>query len=129
MLGDAEEWFYRGLGGIDVDLARQGASRITLSPAVLRPIEWVRASYQSALGPIESDWQRGEAQTTYSFTIPANATARIELRTPAPRAIAINGVAPSNSPGVISTHFGEDSISIVVGSGRYRIRAANPSGD
>jgi alpha-L-rhamnosidase len=129
MLGDAEEWFYRGLGGIAVNLARQGASQITLSPAVLSPVKWVRTSYDSVLGPIESNWQRGNAQTAYNFTIPANATATIELKTPAPHAVIINGVGPLKSPGVVSTHFGENSISIVVRSGRYRILAANPSSD
>lgn len=126
MLGDAEEWFYRGLGGIDVNLSRQGASRITLGPAVLSPVKWVRTHYASALGQIESDWQRGASQTDYEFAVPANSTATITLNTPAPRAVTINGVRLSRAPGVISNQIGEDSLSVVVGSGRYQIRAANP---
>lgn len=126
MLGDAEEWFYRGLGGIDVDLARQGAARIILSPAVLAPIQWVRARYESAPGPIESNWQRGAAQTNYDFMIPANATAMIKLHTANPHSVTVNGAQPSKAPGEISTDAGEDSLTIVVGSGHYQIRAANP---
>lgn len=125
MLGDAEEWFYRGLGGIDVNLSRQGASRIILNPAALSPVEWVRTSYQSALGPIASGWQRDAAQTVYDFDVPANATATIELKTAAPRAVTVNGAEPSKAAGVISAQFGDDSLSIVVGSGRYQIRSAN----
>jgi alpha-L-rhamnosidase len=127
MLGDAEEWFFRGLGGIDVNLAQPGAARIILSPAVLSPIKWVRTSYQSALGRIESDWRRGATQAVYNFTIPADATATIKLNTPAPASLTINGVGPSKAAGVISTKIGEGSVSIEVGSGRYRIRAANPN--
>jgi alpha-L-rhamnosidase len=126
MLGDGEEWFYRGLGGIDVDLARRAASRIVLSPAVLAPIRWVRTSYNSALGRIESNWLRGATQTVYDFTIPANATATIELETANPRAVKVNGVEASKAAGAISTNVGEGSVSIVVGSGHYQIRAANP---
>lgn len=126
MLGDAEEWFYRGLGGIDVNLARQGASRIILSPAVLSPVKWVRTSYKSLLGPIESSWRRGASQTVYGFTIPANATATIKLNTASPRAVTVDGDEMSKAQGVISAQIGEDSVNIVVGSGQYRIRAANP---
>ncbi len=125
MLGDAEEWFYRGLGGIQIDMARQGAARLVLDPAVLSPVQWVRTRYRSALGLIESDWRREASQTVYNFTIPANATATIELKTAAPRAVTVNGVAPSKAPGAISTRTGADSMRMVVGSGRYQIRAAN----
>ena len=126
MLGDAEEWFYRGLGGIDVNLARQSAARIILSPAVLSSVKWVHTHYASAIGSIESDWQRGASQTIYEFTVPANSTATIHLKTPAPRAVTINGVGPSRAPGVISTQIGDDSLSVVVGSGHYQISAVNP---
>ena len=126
MLGDAEGWFYRGLGGIHVDLARQGASRITLSPAVLAPMQWVRTRYESAFGAIESNWQRDAAKTVYDFTIPANTTATIQLHTANPRSATVNDMEPTEAPGVVSTDFGEDSLTIVAGSGHYRIRAANP---
>ena len=33
MLGGAEEWFYRGLGGIDFDMSRAKDERITIRPA------------------------------------------------------------------------------------------------
>ncbi len=66
MLGSAEEWFYRGLGGINVDLSREGAERLVLHPAVVGKIAWVRTRYESAMGLIESDWQRGATVTTYS---------------------------------------------------------------
>lgn len=125
MLGDAEEWFYRGLGGIDVNLARQRPARIILSPAALSPLKWVRTSYQSALGPIESDWQRDASQTIYDFSVPANATATIKLTMSLPRSTTVNGVEPSKAAGVLSAQIGEDSMILVVGSGHYRIDAAN----
>ena len=33
MLGGAEEWFYRGIGGIDFDMSRSVDERITIRPA------------------------------------------------------------------------------------------------
>lgn len=128
MLGDAEEWFYRGLGGINVDAAKRGAARIVLSPNALAPIQRVRTSYRSSFGLIESDWQRGPKQIVYEFTIPANSTATIELKTSAPREVTVNEVAPSKAGGIITAQYGGDGIRIVVTSGRYRIRAAHASG-
>lgn len=126
MFGDAEEWFYRGLGGINVDLARQGSSRIILSPAVLNPIKWVHTRYLSALGPIQSDWQREGTQVVYDFAVPANATATIEIKSAAPHSVTVNGVEPSKTAGEISMQIKPDSVNFVVGSGYYRIRAMSP---
>jgi hypothetical protein len=126
MLGDAEEWFYRGLGGMDIDFSRQEAERLVLRPAVLPRIEWVRASYHSAFGLVSSNWRRGVSQTEYEFVIPVNLTATIELATSAPGAVTVNGTQALKARGVISTHIGKDEIQIVLGSGRYRVLAANP---
>ena len=129
MLGDAEEWFYRGLGGINIDLAKKGAARLVLKPAVPSPLQWVRTHDQSAIGRIESDWHREATGTTYNFTVPANTTATIELKTSTPRTLTVNRLAPSRAPGVITMHAGADAIELEVGSGRYVIRAANPAGE
>lgn len=127
MLGDAEEWFYRSLGGINVDLSQQGAKRLVLRPTVLPRITWVRTNYHSAFGVVESDWRRGAVETVYEFSIPANATATIELATTAPDAVTVDGARPSQARGVISTHSDGNKIQIVLDSGRYRVRAANPA--
>jgi alpha-L-rhamnosidase len=127
MLGDAEEWFYRGLGGINLDLSRAGADRLILHPAVVGKIAWVRTHYDSALGMIESAWQRGAASTDYSFTIPPGATATIEIDSASPNETTMNGVPASKAAGVISEHVDGNQIDLVVGSGEYRIRAANPA--
>ncbi len=128
MLGDAEEWFYRGLGGIDVDLSREGTRRLILRPAVVGKVTWVHARYDdSALGAIESGWRREDAATDYSFMVPVNTTATIEIDSALPGAATVNGVAVAKAAGVISEHAGDKRIAIVVGSGEYRIRAANPA--
>jgi alpha-L-rhamnosidase len=125
MLGDAEEWFYRGLAGINVDLSREGAERLVLSPAIVGKVRWVRAHYRSALGFVESDWERAGNDSVYSFEIPANATATIELATASSKTVFVNGVLPSKATGVISVHIGGTHVRIVAGSGHYTVRAAS----
>jgi len=127
MLGDAEEWFYRGLGGINVDLSRTGSDRLILHPAVVGSLAWVRTRYDSALGVIESKWYRRAASTDYSFTIPPNTTATIEIDSASPNTATVNGVPISQAAGVLSKRLDDKSAEIVVSSGEYRIHAANPA--
>lgn len=125
MLGSAEEWFYRGLGGIDVDLSRQSAERIVLHPEVVGKIDWVRTRYNSALGPIESDWHHGSKATVYNLTVPANGTATIEIDSAAPGAAKVNGARAAKATGVVAARVQGDRFELTVGSGAYQIRAAN----
>ncbi len=62
-------------------------------------LQWVRAHYESALGQIESDWHRGAAETVYNFTIPANATATIEIDSAAAGMATVNGAALAHAMG------------------------------
>jgi hypothetical protein len=125
MLGHAEEWFYRGLGGINVDLSRKGAGRLVLRPAVPAKIEWVRTHNRSELGLVESSWKHAGDETAYSLVIPANATATIEVNTTSPQSVTVNGVPISKATGVSSSRVDGDWVQIVVGSGRFEVRAAN----
>ena len=127
MLGSAEEWFYRGLGGINVDLAHQGASRLVLRPNVVGNIAWVRTKYLSVLGPIDSEWHRGATTTVYNFSVPANATATIEIDSAAVGMATVNGASPSRTAGVLASQIDGANLVLTVGSGNYELRAANPA--
>jgi hypothetical protein len=127
MLGSAEEWFYRGLGGINVDLSRESAQRLVLHPVVEGNIAWARVHYQSALGEIESEWHRGPAQTVYNFTVPANAAATIQIDSTAAGMVTVNGAPPAHAAGVLETHIDGAHLEMTVSAGKYEVRAANPS--
>jgi alpha-L-rhamnosidase len=128
MLGHAEEWFYRGLGGINVDLSAEEPRQLVLRPERVGKLTSVQIRYVSALGPVESLWKRGPAQTEYAFTIPANAVATVQLTSSSPEALTIDGTAPDKAPGVISTRIKSDRIELVLGSGHYHISSPNPKG-
>ena len=128
MLGHAEEWFYRGLGGIDIDFTRTPARQLALRPQIVGNINEVRTRYVSAWGPVESNWRRGATQTEYDLTIPANTQATVELRTASTEALKIDGAGVDKAPGVISSKMKSDKIELVLGSGHYRITAPNPEG-
>ncbi len=128
MLGHAEEWFYRGLGGINVDFSAQAPRQLVLRPQLAGKLTEVRTRYVSAWGPIESNWKRGPAQTEYEITIPANATATVELSSASPEALRIDGRRMTDAPGVIRGNAYGHTVELVVGSGHYRMTAPNPEG-
>ena len=127
MLGHAEEWFYRGLGGINVDFSAPAPRQLILQPQIVGRLASVHTRYISAWGPIESNWTRGAAQTEYEITIPANATATILLSTASPQALTIEGGPPDKAAGVINSKAREREIELILGSGHYRISAPNPA--
>ena len=129
MLGHAEEWFYRGLGGINIDFSAQSPRQLVLRPQVVGKLTEVRTRYASAWGLIESDWRRGAADAEYEFTIPANATATVQLSTAGLDALRIDGLTPAKAPGVIGSQPTPNGIELVLGSGRYKISAPNPRSD
>jgi hypothetical protein len=126
MLGHAEEWFYRGLGGINVDFSTEATRRLVLRPQVVGKLTEVRTRYVSAWGPVESHWKRGAAQTEYEFTIPAGATATVELETAAPEGVRIEGREARKAAGVVNSRAVDREIELVVGGGHYRMTAPNP---
>jgi alpha-L-rhamnosidase len=79
MLGGAEEWFYRALGGIDFDMSRSKDERITIRPQMLEGVSWVKCSYDSAMGKIRSEWKQEDGATSMDIAIPPGATATLIL--------------------------------------------------
>lgn len=124
MLGHAEEWFYRGLGGINVDVPAEPPRQIVLDPQLVGKLTSVKTSYISAWGPIESNWRKDGSATQYDFAIPANAAATIELHHASPEQIKVDGLNPTKAPGVSSVKQTGDGVELVVGSGHYHIATA-----
>jgi hypothetical protein len=119
MLGHAEEWFYRGLAGIDFDMSRPLAERIIIRPSPVGDLSSAGASYDSVLGRISSNWTRSQGVFTLAVDIPPNASAMIKF--PADRAF------PDNATGVIFKGT-NDGVSIYeVESCHYVLRSRRPS--
>jgi hypothetical protein len=80
MLGSAEQWFYRRLGGIDIDLSRNNpAERLTIHPIALAGLEWVHCGFESKLGRVQSDWKRDGTHVHYEIVVPGGVEATIVL--------------------------------------------------
>ncbi len=119
MLGEAEEWFYRGLAGIDFDLDRDQDSRIRIHPAIVGHIQQAAASFQSKLGKIQSSWSRSSENLRMTVTIPEGATATIAFPGEYRGSILVNG-QPLRAGGAIhSVKITAGTAGCVVSGGTY----------
>ena len=112
MLGHAEEWFYRGLAGIDVDLSRPEPRQITIRPAFLANVPEARAKVHTVLGTVESSWTRNGTEVVWRVGIPVGSRAIVAFPKAAAEVSMNGGAPPQASPA------GEVSL----GSGAYEFR-------
>jgi hypothetical protein len=94
MLGHIEEWFYRGLAGIDFDRSRGPGEEIRIAPVVVGTLTSASASFDSTLGRITSGWRResaGSERLTLEITIPSGTTAKVVLPAGYSTVISLDG--------------------------------------
>ncbi len=73
MLGHAEEWFYRGLAGIQVNLVDWqlgGETRFIIRPAIVGDLTHVSAIYHSKAGLVASAWTCDGDKLQMDVTLP-----------------------------------------------------------
>lgn len=69
------QWLFDTSAGIRV----AGENRFTLAPVTGGTLTFAEASYQSLYGRVTSRWERTDAGTRFTFSIPANTSAEIYL--------------------------------------------------
>jgi alpha-L-rhamnosidase len=123
------EWMFSQLAGIDTDGA--GYQRIIIRPAPpspdsnpeQKPIDWVRAHYDSIHGRIASAWKREAGRFELAVTIPANTTATVYLPASKAESITESGASLVNAKGVKFLKMEDDRALLAVESGIYRFVA------
>jgi alpha-L-rhamnosidase len=123
MLGHAEEWFYRGLGGIDFDLSRSTNRRIWIHPQPVGSLGSVHVTYDSVLGTIASSWRHIGKSLQMDITVPAGATATFTLPAQFHHHVRESNHALSQGVGILSIEGTNDSVSCIVSSGTYHFFA------
>ena len=119
--GDAE-WAYRFLAGIDTEGA--GYKRIIIAPrppsAVSnpdnKPIDWVKAEYDSVRGRITSAWKVRDGTFVLDVSIPANTTATIFLPAKQMETVTEGGVPIEQARSVKYLRHREGRVVLEVGS-------------
>lgn len=72
-------WFFSGLAGIRPDAAKPGFRTIHLEPQVIAGLDWVKCSYDSPMGEIQSSWKREGDVLTWNVMIPPGVKALLRV--------------------------------------------------
>jgi alpha-L-rhamnosidase len=119
MLGHAQEWFFRGLAGIDVEVDRPAGERIQIHPHPVGAVEHAAASYRSVLGEVRSEWKNEAGRLTLKVSIPAGSVATVVIPSVHPGAVLESGRALSTGEGIISHELSDRGVVCTVASGNY----------
>lgn len=76
LLGDLVIWYYENLAGIKSDPEAPGFKKIIMKPYIPEGLDFVKASYNSIYGVIESEWKKRN-KFFWDITVPANTSARV----------------------------------------------------
>jgi hypothetical protein len=104
MLGHIEEWFYRGLAGIDFDRSREPGDQIRIAPAIVGTVTSASASINSTLGSISSAWHRETPASDtliLDITIPPGATGKVVFPPEYSKSITLDGRAPTTDKALL----------------------------
>ncbi len=118
-LGSVGEWLYRHVAGIELDPGVPGFQRFGLRPYPGEALTFVRASYRTLHGVIESAWRREGAAFTWTIRIPPNTTARVGLPSDPAAAMVTDGLE-------LSGREGDFAVGEAV-AGRYELRSTLPA--
>lgn len=79
MLGAIDEWFFRTLGGIQIDEQRPGGKYLVIRPEVLGDMTFVKCATQTLYGQVAVDWEIQDDTFVLKVEIPANSEAKIYM--------------------------------------------------
>ena len=90
--GSIVEWMYRYMAGINPVEDKPGFRHIKLTPMPDYRLKYAKASYNSAAGLYESEWEISEeGNLNFKFVIPFNATATLVLPDARLENVKVNG--------------------------------------
>jgi len=119
MLGHIVEWFYHDLAGIGMDTSLPAFKKIIIKPATPGDLAWVKASYESLYGRIESGWNINKGSFTLTATIPPNSTGIVYVPAKAGAEVTEGGRPAGQALGVKFLRWEDGAAVYEVSSGRY----------
>jgi len=79
MFGEISAWFYKALGGINIDENNPGFKNIILQPYFVKGLDEIKVTHRGPYGKIVSEWKKEGRVINYSVVIPPNSTAELRF--------------------------------------------------
>jgi alpha-L-rhamnosidase len=118
--GAVARWMFQSVAGIDTD--GPGFQRLIIRPQPGKGLTWVKASYRSLHGLIESEWKIAGDTWTFHLTVPANTIATVYV--PA-RNVTVDGKGPAAVEGVKFLRAEPGAVVCEVRAGKYEFVVRN----
>jgi alpha-L-rhamnosidase len=96
---------------------------IIMRPTPVGDLSYVRASYSSTSGNIESSWKISVGRFIWNITVPANCTATIYVPSNDPAKVTESGKAAGKARGVTFVRAVEGAAVYEIGSGHYQFES------
>jgi len=125
-LGSIGEWLFRCSAGIDVEHDGAGFRSFILKPYPDERIGFMRASYRSPYGTIESSWEVVNREMNWKIVVPANTTATLHVPADSIDFVTANGAHASRTQGLRYLSQEMDRVILHAESGTYEIRTLLP---
>jgi len=127
--GSVMQWGFQTLAGIDTD--GPGYQRIIIRPnppspeatGEPKPLDWVKAHYDSIHGRIASEWRANGASFELHITIPTNTTATVFLPGKDAASVTEGGKALADAIGVKVLRGEPGCVVLAVESGTYQFQS------
>jgi alpha-L-rhamnosidase len=129
MLGSVDAWFYRFLGGIQIDPSGPGWQRFIIKPHILGDLTFASASVNTLRGVVSSNWTKHYDSLILEVSIPVNSSAKVSVPKRGWQQVGIkegdtiiwnNGPLPLATPGITGGLETEEYVTFNAGSGEYR---------
>lgn len=118
--GAVADWIYRYAAGIDATPMQAGYHTVSLHPAFDARLGSVAFDYDSAYGPIHSDWTIQGKTATWHVTLPANTSGWLEAQDAVHYTLA--GAPISTSKQVKNAmHAGREGYELPAGSYTFKV--------
>jgi alpha-L-rhamnosidase len=115
--GAVGRWMFQSVAGIDT--AAPGFQQLLIRPQPAPGLTWVKASYDSLHGRIESAWKKTAEGLALTITIPANTRATIFLPAHDSRRISEGGQPLANAPGLKLLGTTGQEVAVDAAAGQY----------
>src|ERR1022692_4362951 len=112
-------WIYRCLAGIRPDLSGPGYRQLTIKPAMISNLNWVKAHHDSVYGRVTSNWKREGDRVAMEVAIPVNTTATIYVPAKDAAGVTEGGKPAAQAKGVKFLRLEDGAAVYEIGSGRY----------
>ncbi len=125
MLGQAEAWFYAGLGGVRIDRRRPATERIRIAPQAVEGVCSASVRYRTVEGEVVCAWEKSPdgARLRLRVEVPAGAKATVVLPARSAADVREGALPLARAYGLLHVRTAAGKTLVTVGSGRYEFDA------